>query len=683
MSFALRLMSSAIFGAGLAMSHLVAAAGDARFVSEDIFELEYASDVQISPDGSRIVYVRSGHDVMSDGNRHSLWMHELSSDKHYPLHADQYNYTKPVWSANGTKLAFVSDRDGRSQLYVHWLEQDKIAVITQVEKGISDISWSPDGNWLAFTMEVPAGPSEYAKSVYTPKKPKGANWAESAKIIEKARYQADGQGILEPAYRHVFVVPVTGGSARQLTEGDYQHRGPLAWLPDSSALLFSANRNKEWEYQGSDANLYQISLHSAELAELTDAPGTEYNPQFSPDGKRLAYLARTDAKVPYQNTELVLMDTASREKRQLSEKLDRSVGDYGWQNSNNIVIQYDDRGKRKLAKMNLDGKLQVLTDKLSGATLGRPYISGSFSVADNGAIAYTHGSSQRPADLSYWFKGKARQLTDLNQDLLGHKQLGQVHEIEYASSFDGEKIQGWYITPPDFDSEQQYPLLLEIHGGPHLAYGPHFSAELQRYAAEGYVVFYANHRGSSSYGERFAMLLDGKYSSKEDFADHNSGVDAMIAKGFVDDENLFIAGGSAGGIASAYAIGLTDRFNAAAITKPVINWVSKVLTADSYLGQIRNQFPGMPWDNLEHYWQRSPLSLVGNVSTPSLIMTGEADRRTPMSESEQFYQALKLRKVDAVLVRVPGAPHGIAGKPSRMIAKIEHTLAWFKRYRKD
>ena len=159
-------------------------------------------------------------------------------------------------------------------------------------------------------------------------------------------------------------------------------------------------------------------------------------------------------------------------------------------------------------------------------------------------------------------------------------------------------------------------------------------------------------------------------------------MDALIAKGFIDSNNLFIAGGSAGGIATAYAIGLTDRFNAAAITKPVINWVSKVLTADSYLGQIRNQFPGMPWDNVEHYWKRSPLSLVGNVTTPSLIMTGEEDRRTPISESEQFYQALKLQKVDTVLIRVPGSPHGIAGRPSRMISKIEYTLAWFKQYQK-
>ncbi|WP_246840582.1 S9 family peptidase [Lacimicrobium sp. SS2-24] len=653
-----------------------------RFVSEDIFELEYVSDAQISPDGSRIVYVRSSFDVMQDDNRHSLWMYELDSNENYPLFADQHDYSQPVWSDNGQKLAFISNRDGRSQLYVHWLLQDKTALVTQVEKGIRDISWSPDGQQLAFTMDVMAGPTDFARSVYTPKKPQGAEWAEAPIIIEKARYQADGRGMLEPAYRHVFVVPATGGSARQVSQGDYQHRGPLTWRPDGSAIVYTSNRNADWEYQGSEANLYQISLEDGKLTELTTAEGSEYAPQFSPDGSQLAYLSRTNAKVPYQNTQLRVWDLDTDKTKSVTKTLDRSVSEFGWHNNNELMIQYDDHGKRILARLKQDGSYQPILDKVSGTTLGRPYISGSFSVAENGAVAYTRGNSQRPADLGYWFNDKDRALTNVNQDALGHKQLGQVHEIEYASSFDGETIQGWYITPPGFDPKKEYPLLLEIHGGPHLAYGPHFSAELQRYAAEGYVVFYANHRGSSSYGERFAMLLDGKYSSKEDFADHNSGVDAMIDKGFIDSQNLFIAGGSAGGIASAYAIGLTNRFNAAAITKPVINWVSKVLTADSYLGQIRNQFPGMPWEHLEHYWQRSPLSLVGNVTTPSLIMTGEEDRRTPMSESEQFYQALKLKRVDAALVRVPGTPHGIAGKPSRMIAKIEHTLAWFERYQK-
>jgi dipeptidyl aminopeptidase/acylaminoacyl peptidase len=226
-----------------------------------------------------------------------------------------------------------------------------------------------------------------------------------------------------------------------------------------------------------------------------------------------------------------------------------------------------------------------------------------------------------------------------------------------------------------------YPLILEIHGGPHSSYGPQFTAELQRFAAEGYVVFYNNYRGSSGYGEDFALLLQYKYSSDEDFADHMSGVDELINLGIADSNNLFITGGSAGGIATAYAIGLTDRFRAAVVAKPVINWVSKVLTADSYIYQIPYQFPGMPWDEYEHYWKRSPLSLVGNVSTPTMLITGEEDQRTPISETEQFYQALKLRKIDSIMVRVPGSFHGIAGRPSRLNAKVDNILAWFDRYR--
>ena len=261
--------------------------------------------------------------------------------------------------------------------------------------------------------------------------------------------------------------------------------------------------------------------------------------------------------------------------------------------------------------------------------------------------------------------------------------MGEVTEILYASSFDGTEIQGWYITPPGYQEGEQYPLILEIHGGPHLAYGPYFSAEMQLMAAAGYVVFYDNHRGSTSYGEDFAMLLHYKYSSTEDFADHMSGVDAVVEKGIVDPQNLFITGGSAGGIASAYAIGLTNRFNAAAVAKPVVNWISKTLTADSYIGQISHQFPGMPWEEFEHYWQRSPLSLVANMTTPTMLITGEDDQRTPISETEQLYQALKLKGVDAVMVRVPGSPHGIAGRPSRLVSKVDNILEWFRRYRTD
>ena len=658
----------------------IAVLADSTFQPEDIFELEYVSQVAIAPNGERIVYVRSSNDIMTDASRKSLWLYEVKTKRHYPLHADKFNYQNPSWSADGNKIAFQSNRSGSKQLYVQWLDENKLALITQVEKSMENVVWSPNGEWLAFTMEVPAPKTDYVKSIYTPKKPKGAKWAKKPAVIEKARYQADGRGMLKPAYSHIFVVPSMGGTARQITAGNYQHQSKLTWSPDSTAIIYSANLDDDWEYQGFETNLYSISISDGKNTQITDRKGAEFSASYSPDGKRLAYLTRKNDPVPYENTQLVVRNLKSDNVSTVSEKLDRGIADYAWQSNSSFIVQYDDRGMRVLSRLSTSGKNQQLTNKLSGSTLGRPYISGSFSLASNGAIAFSLGSAQRPADLGYWYKGKVQQLTKLNDDVLGHRTLGEVQAIQYKSAFDGEPIQGWYITPPNFDPSKKYPLLLEIHGGPHLAYGPHFTAELQRYAADGYVVFYANHRGSTSYGERFAMLLDGKYSSKEDFADHNSGVDAMIAKGFIDENNLFIAGGSAGGIATAYAIGLTNRFNAAVITKPVINWVSKVLTADSYLGQIRNQFPGVPWENLEHYWQRSPISLVGNVTTPSLIMTGEDDRRTPMSESEQFYQALKLKQVDTALVRIPGSPHGIAGKPSRMIAKIEHTLAWLRQY---
>ena len=328
-------------------------------------------------------------------------------------------------------------------------------------------------------------------------------------------------------------------------------------------------------------------------------------------------------------------------------------------------------------------QVETVAEGLGGTTLGRPYTSGTFDVSANGTLAYTMGREDRPADLAVMSGGRTRQLTALNEDVLAHRTLGKVHEITYASSFDGTGIQGWYVTPPGFDPAKKYPLILEIHGGPHSAYGPHFSAEVQRYAAEGYVVFYDNHRGSTSYGEEFALLLEHKYSSKEDAADHMSGVDAMIAKGFIDADNLFVTGGSAGGIATAYLVGLTDRFKAAVAAKPVINWLSKTPTADSYIYQTYHQFPALPWEDPMHYWQRSPLSLVGNVTTPTMLLTGEEDHRTPITESEQFYQALKLRGIDTMLVRVPGSAHGIASRPSRLIAKVENILAWFARYRTD
>ncbi|MCO7188951.1 MULTISPECIES: S9 family peptidase [unclassified Pseudoalteromonas] len=657
----------------------VLAQANAGLQAEDIFELEYASDPQISPNGEQVVYVRNSNDVMKDAKRQNLWLVDAKTGVQSPLFSDENRYYQPRWSPDGSKIAFLSDVSGSTQVHVHYIAQNRTALLTQLQAGISDLTWSPDGKWLAFSQKVEEKPAVIAKM---PAKPKGAKWSESAIVIDKAYYQADGRGLVKPGYRQIFVLPSEGGTPRQLTSGNYHHSGKLAWRSDSKGIVFSANRIADWEYKRLEGDLFEVDF-AGKITQLTNAPGREHSPSFSENGKQLAFLSSSGELNPYRNHKLNIMNWQSKQSRMIAKDFDRSIQSPSWIGSAKLAMAYDDHGMRKLATITTKGKIKDLTNTLSGTTLGRPYLSGQFSANFDGEIAFTKGSSSRPADVAVTTsKGKVKSLTALNEDLLAYKTLGKVHEITYKSSFDGEQIQGWYITPPNFDPNKKYPLLMEIHGGPHLAYGPHFSAELQRYAAQGYVVFYDNHRGSSSYGERFAMLLKYKYSSKEDFADHNSGVDAMIAKGFIDQDNLFIAGGSAGGIATAYAIGLTDRFNAAVVVKPVINWLSKVLTADSGLVQIPTQFPGMPWEHVDHYWERSPLSLVGNVTTPTMLMTGEEDLRTPMAETEQFYQALKHRKIDSVLVKIPGAPHGIAGRPSRMISKIEHTLAWFEKYKK-
>ena len=645
------------------------------FKSEDIFNLEYVSEVQVSPNGKYVAYVRRSNDIMSDSSRANVWLASVDGKSHRPLLSSKKSYYSIRWSPDGSRLAYLSNEEGKPQLYVRWMDTGQTALVTNVTSNPSNITWSPDGKHIAFTMSVDA--KEKPLDIKMPKKPDGAKWSPSFQYITKARYQADGRGILEPAYTHIFIVPADGGTARQLTSGNYHHNGRLSFSPDSDKIYFSANRSDNWEYEPVEGDIFSVDM-MGNIAQLTNDKGLESSPVVSPDGKHIAYARRDDEKVMYKNSYLYVMKSDGTDAKNLTKDVDNSVSNFHWKDNKHVYFQQSVRGLAQVDVVSLSGSVKAVAKELGGTTLGRPYVFGTYHAVDD-VVAYTKGRTDRPADL-YVTTRNERQLTALNEDVLGHKQLGEVKEIVYPSSIDGEEIQGWYILPPNYDSSKTYPLILEIHGGPNLAYGPVFTAELQRMAAEGYVVFYDNHRGSTGYGERFALLLQGKYSSEYDFSDHMSGVDALIEKGIADPERLFITGGSAGGIASAYAIGLTNRFKAAVVAKPVINWLSKVLTADSGLYQIPFQFPGKPWDNVEHYWKRSPLSLVGNVTTPTMLITGVEDKRTPMSETEQFYQALKIQKVDSVLVKVPGSPHGIASKPSRMIGKVENILAWFKKY---
>ncbi|MBT6033018.1 MAG: S9 family peptidase [Kordiimonadaceae bacterium] len=655
-------------------------ADDKKFTALDVFNLEYATDPQPSIDGSEIIYVRRSNDIMTDRTRSNIWSVKADGSENRPLLSGRDNYTSPRWSPDGTKIAYTSAVEGSNQIYLRWHDSGQTALLSNLTMSPSGLTWSPDGKWLAFTSRVAVKNPTLARAV---KKPKGAKWAEAPHIIDATRYQRDGQGILSPGYTQVFIIPSDGGTPRQITSGNFDHGGALSWSPDSSKILFSSNRHIGWELETSESDIFSISITDGSLEQITREPGSERNPKYSPDGDMIAFTKQANTPVMFRNTYLAVMNSDGSDEKILTPDLDRPASSIKWaSNSKSLYFQFDDHAVRKVANVDLDGDIEVLAEGLSGTSLGRPYLSGGYNVSKNGLITFTYGTADRPANIAIMSGGKRQVLTALNEDFLSHKDLGQVHEIIYNSSHDGQEIEGWYMTPPNFDPNKKYPLVLEIHGGPSLAYGPGFSAEFQRFAAEGYVVFYDNHRGSSGYGEKFSMLLHNKYSSVDDFADHNSGVDAMLGLGFIDENNLFITGGSAGGIAAAYAIGLTDRFNAAGVIKPIVNWLSKALYADSSTGQLHNQFPGFPWDHVDHFWKRSPMSLVGNVKTPTLLMTGEQDRRTPIAEIEQYYQALKLLKVDTIMVRVKGSPHGIAGRPSRLNAKVDNIMAWFERYKK-
>lgn len=646
----------------------------------DVFQLEYAADPQISPDGERVVYVRSFMDIMADRRRSNLWIIDADGSNQRPLTSGNENHHSPRWSPDGDRLLYLSGEEHTAQVYCRWMDTGQTARLAQLPGPASGIAWSPDGSRIAFSMPV-RSPSE--PFVKMPAKPRGATWADPPKVIDKVVYRMDGIGYVPDMFFHLFVLPADGGSPRQITSGDFHHRNPR-WTPDGEALIFSANRHDDWEYQPRNSEIYSVDLGTREITALTDRLGPDTAPEISPDGKSIAYLGFDDRYQGYQVTRLYLMNGDGSGGRVLTGDFDRGIERATWgADGGGLYVQYDDRGNTKLGFVSLDGEIETIASDLGGLSLGRPYSGASFSVADDGVFAYTLSRPDFPADVAVGRRGDAMErVTHLNDDLFAHKVLAEIEEIVFSSSFDDREIQGWIAKPPGFDASKKYPLILEIHGGPFANYGDRFAAEIQLYAAAGYVVLYVNPRGSTSYGGEFGNLIHHNYPS-QDYDDLMSGVDAVIARGFIDEDNLFVTGGSGGGVLSSWTVGMTDRFAAAVVAKPVINWYSFALTADFYQMFYRYWFPGPPWEHMEHYMKRSPLSLVGNVTTPTMLLTGESDYRTPMSESEQYYQALKIRKIEAALVRIPGASHSIAKRPSQLIAKVAHILKWFEIHRTE
>lgn len=648
------------------------------FSAMDIFNIAYASNPIISADGKTIAFHRYSMDVMTDQRKNDLWVIDADGKKLRKISKGFDAVGAAAFTQSGDTIAFVAFKGDTSHIYVQQLGSSKRSELGEGLSGPANLAFSPDGKWLAFTMPVAYKPETMGT---IPSPPEGAEWAEPIVVETRSQFRVDGGGYLPFSRHQVFLIPTQGGAAQQLTQGQQDHNSAIEWLPDSSGLLlsinFKNNVNKPW-----DTDIVRLDLKTRQLSAFTTQSGPDSAPKISPDGKRIAWIGHKDKPSIYHEYQLYNAKLDGSDIRELTTDHDLSVIDFAWHPDNQQhYIQYEDRGQNVLALLAADGSVSVLTDKLSGWELDQPYVQGQFS-ASAGVAAVTLGDTITPTELGVVDRqGRVQMITDFNRSLHDSVQLATVEEHIVKSSVDQREIQYWVMRPPNFDINKSYPMMLQIHGGPWAAYGPQFAANNQLYAAAGYVVVYGNPRGSTGYGADFAHTIDFNFPNR-DYDDLMDMVDATVAMGFVDKERLYVFGGSGGGTLTAWIVGKTDRFRAAVAVNPVINWTSLALTSDLDKLITNYWFTDLPWENPTDYWSYSPLSLVGNVTTPTMLMTGEEDWRTPIWEAEQYFNALQIEGVDTALVRVPGASHQIEYRPSQLLAKVNAILAWFERYSK-
>ena len=645
----------------------------------DVFDLEYVSNTEISPNGDKVLYQRNFNDIMTDQSFSNIWLINFDGSGNQPITTGNFKDNSPKWSNKGDKFIFKSNRNGKQQIFLFDLSNNSIQKLTNFQYSIGSLRWSPDDKYILFSSFVD---DKRKKLIKMPEKPKGAKWNDPPIEISDLNYKYDSSGFRKPGETQFFTLPVSGGTPRQISNIPSEKRaGQVEWI-DSNKIVFSANLNEDSDYNPNNTELYILDIDSGKHTPITDRDGPDFGPKVSNDRSLIAYLGYDDEYLSYQQNSIYVMNSDGSDKYKIKLDLDRDIYNIHWSgNDKKIYFQYDDKGITKIGSTTLDGIHETIVDEVGGLSFSRPYSGGFFTLSKNNRYSFTYGTAYNPADLATGFRGSKKIITDLNKDLFDYKKLGKVEEIWYQSSYDGRMIQGWIVKPPNFDNSKKYPLILEIHGGPHTNYGFHFSSEVQLFASKGYVVLYTNPRGSTSYGKEFANLIHHNYPS-QDYDDLISGVDYIIDKGYIDQENLFVTGGSGGGVLTAWIIGKTDRFKAAVVAKPVINWYSFVLYADNIGYWYKYWFGDLPWNDPESYLKRSPISYVGNIKTPTMVLTGEKDYRTPMAESEQLYAGLKLNKVESMLVRIPNANHGIAAKPSNLIAKVNSILSWFEKYKK-
>ena len=643
-----------------------------RLTLEKYLELETVANPQLSPDGRQIIYTRGWIDKINDRRESSVWIMNADGSRNRFL----VKGANATWSPTGDRIAYTAEGEPRgSQIWVRWMDAEGAASqITRLDSAPSSIEWSPDGQWLAFSMQME---DRTSWPIRLPKAPAGAKWVETPRIVERLNYRRDGSGFTDTGYRHLFVVPAGGGTPRQLTAGPWDHTS-ARWTPDGKSLLFSGNRAQDAEYQWRESDVYAVDVASGAVRQLTRRKGPDSGPVPSPDGRRIAYTGYDWTKNTWVDQKLYVMNADGSNPQLVSGDWDRSPSNITWKaDGSGVYFTAQSEGSQNLYFLPLAGPG---VNRVTPVTKGTHMLAVS-DIHPSGVAVGTLTSPEKPADVVRFdiaSPASFTQLTHVNDDILAGVKLGRLTEIWYTAP-DGLKVQGWYITPPDFDPAKKYPMQLHIHGGPHSMYGVGFNYGWQEHAANGYVILYTNPRGSTGYGSEFGNQIMRAYPSK-DYDDLMAGVDAVLKKGFVDERNMFVTGCSGGGVLTAWVVGKTDRFAAASANCPVIDWLSFVGTTDG--ASWYYNFEKLPWEDPSEHIRRSPLMYVGNVKTPTMLMTGVNDLRTPMPQTEQFYSALKLLKVPTAMVRFNEEAHGTSSRPSNFMRTQLYLRYWFEKHKR-
>jgi dipeptidyl aminopeptidase/acylaminoacyl peptidase len=667
-------LAAVVFAPGLRAQET---ATDTLLTVNHYLDWEQVSEPQVSPDGAQIVYTRTWVNRLEDRWDSALWIMNADGTRNRFLTKG----SSARWSPDGTRIAYFADGDPKgTQVFVRWMDAEgATSQITRVIESPSDLRWSPDGKWLAFAMLV-----RHATpwTISMPTAPTGASWTAAPRVVDRMHYRQDRRGFMEDGYLHLFLVSADGGTPRQLTSGDWNvgaRFDGLAigvgydWTPDGKSIVVDGLKDPAADRNYRASAIYLVDVAGGAIRALTARPGVWSTPVISPDGRSVAFTGYDSTNASYRASDLWVMGIDGGGMRKISGDLDRDPAGMRWApDGSGLYFSADDRGARNVWFAGVTGVPRAVTT-------GPQVLSLSTLDKNLNAVA-TWSDPTHPTDVVRFNLRRpdpVARLTDVNADVVGRMRLAQVEEVSYGSS-GGARVQAWLVKPPGFDRSKQYPLILEIHGGPHGMYNVGFSYMFQNFAANGYLVLYVNPRGSTGYGSAFGNAIFHAYPSV-DYDDLMAGVDTVIGRGSVDTTRMYVSGCSGGGVLSSWVIGHTHRFAAAAVRCPVIDWISMAGQTDIPLFTY-NFFDAPFWEKPDQWLKQSSLMYVGNVTTPTLLMTGELDLRTPIPQTEEFYSALKYRGVETVMLRFNGEYHGTGSKPTNFMRTQLYMMSWFQKH---